>query len=687
MTRSGNTTHVEPSTSVAQPATSLADADIGSFAHRLIDEVHAEAETDGTDLLTAFTSLMLDQFCADGITENAVPVHFRDHGVEVSGWGTSSDDRCLDLFLVQYSPRADDDYKIDRGDADAAFKRLENFLLRCTNGVLERRDTASEVAGMGLAVAETFRMVDQVRFILISNARSVLREHPGAVTVDGRRIRREVWDLRRLANWAASGSKAEPIVAEFPDGVPCLPTPGASGTPEDDFRVYLAIVAAADLADLYATHGARLLELNVRSFLQIRGTVNRGILETLRNRPERFVAYNNGIAATASSVDFDETADGHQIIRRIHNLQIVNGGQTTATIHQARRAKIDISSAHVQMKLTVVPADRLDDIVPQISAYSNTQNKVSASDLKANSAFHVDIERIMRTLWAPATAAHPHDTHWFYERARGQYANAVAAEVTPARQKIFKTVNPATQKFVKSDVAKFEHSWGMLPHMVSLGAEKNFVLFSEALEDRFVEVDKDYCRHLVAKAILFRRVDRLVAKQSFGGYKANIVTYTVAKLVHATCSRLDLDRIWREQDLSLSLQQAVTELSRIVQRVITSLPEGRTHVGEWTKRPECWHAVRDHAWAVPADVEKELVDLDDYAAELALVRGTTASDWADLAEWGAATGHLEAAQCRTVRDIGHALARGWDPAGRQLRLGVAHMRHARAQGFRTIVGF
>src|SRR5205823_1279414 len=164
----------------------------------------------------------LDQFCADGHAEDALPVHFKDHGVEISGYGVSSDDRCLDLFLTTYSPRADDDHKVDRGAIEAGFKRVENFLSRCLAGQIDRRD----------------------------------------------------------------------------------------------------------LAELYSAHGARLLELNVRSFLQIRGGVNRGIFETLRANPERFLAYNNGIAATASKVDFEETPSGQRLIRRIHNLQIVNGGQT-----------------------------------------------------------------------------------------------------------------------------------------------------------------------------------------------------------------------------------------------------------------------------------------------------------------------------------------------------------------------
>ncbi|MCG5451009.1 AIPR family protein [Micromonospora hortensis] len=661
----------------------MAEPDVGAYAHGLIEDVRAQAEIEGCDLHEAFTQLMLDQLTADGHTEDAVAVHFKDHGVEVSGYGAASDDRSLDLFLTYYSPRADDDHKIGRADVEAAFRRMENFLSRCVRGSMARRDRSSEVAGMCEAVAEKFGRVESVRLVLVTNARSVARDGVPPMLFEGRHVTRELWDLRRLANWSASGNKAEPIVAEFPAGLPCLATPRT----DEDYSVLLAIVPARGLADLYSTHGARLLELNVRSFLQVRGAVNRGILDTLRGNPERFLAYNNGIAATASRVDFEDAPSGQRVIRRIHNLQIVNGGQTTATIHHAHRNKVDVDVAYVQMKLTVVSPDRLDDIVPQISAYSNTQNRVTASDLKANSAFHVDVERIMRTLWAPPSASHPHDTHWFYERARGQYANALTREGTPARQKVFKAANPPAQKFTKSDLAKFEHSWAKEPHLVSLGAEKNFTLFSQSLEEQPPAVDKQYCRHLVAKAILFRKVDKLVARQNFGGYKANIVTYTVAKLVQGTGGRVDLDRIWRTQDLTPALQDAVTDLSLLVHKVITSPPEGRTNVGEWTKRPECWTAVQDLDWTTPAPLAAELVDIDTYGPDMDLIRGTTATDWADLAAWGADTGHLDAEHRRSAAEIAQAIDQGWDPAGKHVGTALEAMRRGRRNGFRPVSGF
>lgn len=661
----------------------MAEVDLSAFAHSLIEDVRAQAEIEDCGPRDAFTQLVLDQLTADGHTEDTVVVQYKDHGLEVSGYGSSSDDRVLDLFLTYYSPRADEDHKIGRAEVEAAFRRLENFLSRCLSGSLTKQGHPSELADMSAVVAEKFGQVETVRLILVTNARSVVRGNFGHTMLEGRPLARELWDLRRLANWSASGSKAEPIVAEFPDALPCLTTSRL----HDDYSVLLTIVPAQVLADLYAANGARLLELNVRSFLQLSVSVNRGILGTLKANPERFLAYNNGIAATASRVDYVERAPGQLAIRRIHDLQIVNGGQTTATIHHATKNKIDVRSAYVQMKLTVVAPEKLDDIVPQISAYSNTQNKVTASDLKANSAFHVSVERIMRTLWAPASSNQPQDTHWFYERARGQYASALSKAGTTARQRAFRNVNPRSQKFNKAELAKYEHSWSMQPHFVSLGAEKNFTLFSQGIDENPPVVDKRYCRHLVAKAILFRATDKIVGRQKFGGYKANIVAYTIAKLVYATNGRLNLDRIWLDQGITVALQNAIIDLSPLVHKVITSPPGARANIGEWAKRPECWAAVRDLNWVVPTSLETELVDVDSYEDDAKLVSDTSSADWMSLAAWCAATGLLGEAHRRSALEIAQALEQGWDPAGKHLRSGIEAMRLARQNGFRPVSGF
>ena len=316
------------------------------------------------------------------------------------------------------------------------------------------------------------------------------------------------------------------------------------------------------LRSIYADFGSRLLETNVRSFLQARGKVNRGIRDTIAREPERFLAYNNGITLTAEIVELCDVG-GSSVVARLNGLQIVNGGQTTASLLAADRGRADLSQVHVAAKLIEIAEGEVhDELVRKVSRYANSQNRISEADFSANDPFHVRIEELSRTTWAPAVEGSQRQTKWFYERARGQYQDAKAAETTPAKRRAFSTEHPTRQRFTKTDLAKFENTWEQLPHIVSRGAQKNFSTYMIRLGERDqAVVDRTHFEHLVAKAILFRTTEQIVQRQSFGGYRANIVTYTLALLSNATSQRIDLDRIWREQDLTQKLQEVIAELS------------------------------------------------------------------------------------------------------------------------------
>jgi len=388
--------------------------------------------------------------------------------------------------------------------------------------------------------------------------------------------------------------------------------------------------------------------------------------------------------------------DGGRGIKRIHDLQIVNGGQTTASIHYAHaRDKADISNVFVQMKLTVVPENRLAEIVPEISRYSNTQNKVTLVDFSSNHPYHVEVEKITRSLWAPAADGSGQETRWFYERARGQYTDALAREGTAARQRVFKMLHPLRQKFTKSDVAKFEHSWAQLPHIVSRGAEKNFREFMIQMGDKPPRVDTAYCERLVAKAILFRVTEKIVSARQFGGYRANIVTYTIAKLAHETGQRIDLDGIWHEQRLSPTLVAAIDQLCVPVHAVITK-PVRVANITEWAKRSECWNRVLEIEWTAPDRLRDELIDPSAAVARgrhaaasseedllrIAEVAAVPAADWFDVARWAKETHNLQPWQRQIAFTVGQYLSKGWEISTKQAAQAQTLIQEAQRLGFR-----
>jgi hypothetical protein len=526
------------------------------------------------------------------------------------------------------------------------------------------------------------------------NAETISAESAGDISVTF-----HVWDVLRLFRLATSGKRFEPIEidfeADFSTTIACLSLVDSGS----DYQGYLAVIPGEILAGIYEKFGPRLLERNVRSFLQARGNVNKGIRKTILEEPHRFFAYNNGISATADEIEFADKPNGYSRIRKVRNLQIVNGGQTTASLyHTAKKDKASLSGIYVQAKLSVIPPEQIDGIVPLISRYANSQNKISDADFYANDPFHIRIEELSRTAWAPAVDGTNKQTKWFYERARGQFLDAKGREGTAARKRQFEAVYPNSQKFTKTDLAKYENTWMQLPHLVSLGAQKNFAHFSIRLKERGrIEVDDNYFEHLIAKAIFFRQTEKLVDGLNYGGYRANIVTYTVAWLSHHTSQRIDLDSIWKKQAISPALQDAVRLTSAMVHRIITSPPNAR-NITEWCKRKECWEAVCGEEIPLTQAFRRELLDLgrsafskpdkgidgpDAHDVQLiAEMSAVPEQEWFGISKWAKETNNLQAWQRGLAFSIGKALSKGNSISRKQATQGKIIIIEARKLGFK-----
>ena len=514
-----------------------------------------------------------------------------------------------------------------------------------------------------------------------------------------------VWDMDRLYRCVTSGKMRETVEIDLLDSygttIPCI-----ENTTSSLYSVYLAIIEGELLAKIYEEYGPRLLERNVRSFLQVKGQVNKGIRDTLRDEPEMFLAYNNGISVTAESVEVIRDENGKPSIKKIRDMQIVNGGQTTASIFNASKDKklnIDLSKVFVQMKVSVIStASAMDEIVPKISAFANTQNKIQMADFSANDAFHRKIEELSRITWALAQGGQK-PQNWFYERARGQYTDMLSKETTTLRRKAFKETHPL---FTKTDLAKYENTWDQMPYWVSEGAQKNFKKFTMRLAERGnFQPDAKYYERLVAKAIFFRRTEKLVQQQQYGGYRANIVTYTIAYLSHITGQRIDLDTIWKNQSLSAALEENIIEVSKFVQQIIVN-PPGGANVGEWCKKPQCWNTIKEHNYEITDALRAELIDVMNQTSVLsATSKALTSSlnvvteneqlvvnkayeipaaEWYALSKWAKETSNFQGWQRSIVFSVAQLVARSRRPSYKQAVQALKIYEEAVDRGFNKI---
>lgn len=456
--------------------------------------------------------------------------------------------------------------------------------------------------GYGLAdsIQAYWSSTKKIKFFLITN-KVMSRKVGGRDTEEyqGRPLSYDVWDVSRVYKLISSGLEREKLTVDFaglPNG-PLRALRAFSSASKDE--AYLAVVPGEDLAYIYDRWGTRLLEQNVRVFLQARSNVNKGIKNTLETEPELFFSFNNGIAATAEEVETVETADG-TVITRLNNLQIVNGGQTTASIYAAFMNKVPLDKVFVQMKLSVVKPEVAIDLVPRISQCANNQNRVSAADFFSNHPYHVRMEEFSRRIYAPSREGCFIQTKWFYERARGQYRDA-QVYLTPAKKRKFADEYPKNQTFTKTDLAKYLMCWTDKVYYVNRGAQKNFAEFAKGIATEWEKGDKlfneCYFKRLVAKKIVFDAAQKVVPSRDWyetGGYRAQHVSFVVGKIaydVEKLGKVVDFSSIWDAQGISDSFIDALGLAADCVHEILMDPDQGYRNISEWAKQPACWNRI------------------------------------------------------------------------------------------------
>jgi len=642
------------------------------FRKDLLESVRSSAEANRNFIRASFVEEMGERLVGAEELAEFQSCRFEGVGsgrkkVEVDGYSYDELDNSVSLVVVDFS---NDDEVSTFGvtDTNRLFRLLRQFVEESFAGELTDGTIEESQPGYGLAsdILSWRPVISRFRFYLVSDRQlnTKTKDWPEEA-IEGIPTEFHIWDVVRFfqAHESATGRDELKVnFSEFGHGVPCLKAGHAAG----EYDAYLCMISGDALAGIYERYGSRLLEGNVRSFLSAKGKVNSGIQGTIRSNPEMFFAYNNGITATAEGVEVECRSDG-VFITEATNLQIVNGAQTTASLAASQRKDgADLSQIFVQMKLAVLPPERAGELIPDIARYANSQNKVSDADFFANHPYHVRVEEFSRRIWAPGQAGAQHGTHWFYERARGQYLNE-QAKLSKAQRAQFQLQNPKRQMLAKTDVAKLENTWRGLPHKVSLGAQKNFTLFAEWIAKRWKDDEKqfheEYFKELIALAILFKHAETLVSEQPWyqGGYRANVVTYSLAKLRETIVSdhlgkQLDLRSIWDRQAVSNVVSMQLASICRRVFEVLTSSSRPKENVTEWAKMEACWAQVQAIKLKLDVAFVEQLVDvassrgakkeaatrqnIDNSIAVQMSVVGIAGRKWAEIRTWGEQNGLL-----------------------------------------------
>lgn len=431
-------------------------------------------------------------------------------------------------------------------------------------------------------------------------------------------------DIQSINNYINKAGREE-IIFDFEDnnfseitncnGLQCLSIQMENNA---EYNAYLAVIRGDTLATLYEYYGSRMLESNVRGYLQARGKVNKGIINTIETAPEKFFAYNNGISAIAEDVVI---RDGKII--KMKNFQIVNGGQTTASLYYAikKKQKSDGKEVFVQMKLSeIYPESDYTSLVTNIAKFANSQNKINESDFFSAHPYCKRLVLLSKEVKTPINVVKNKQSHWYFESSRGAYESELFKLKTSSEIKKFKLKYPKDQKITITELSKYLSVWKQIPYIVSRGAQFVTASFQESVDSFYKEHNKDvdtiinesYFKHVVAKAIIFRAVDKIVKTAEWfrNSFKANIVAYSLSYLSY----RLDLEskeinysKIWQQQDVSDAFKEMIYNLGRVVLSKIIELA-GEGNVTQYCKKKECWLKIQEITFEFTPTFLNELVD-------------------------------------------------------------------------------
>ena len=616
---------------------------------------------------------------------------------KIVAYSLPEDSTRLELFTV-HAGGSDKPSMLASSEIGRVAGRAARFFDYSIRGDLERFSSSSAALAAVRRIGEEASRIQEVRIHILTDCFARDR-NVDDLEMQGRFIEFEVWDLERLYRTAGEEVTRDRIELDFTQligrPIACL----EMKPPPKEYQTFLLVLPGNVVFQLYERFGARLFEFNVRSFLQAKGKVNAGIRKTIETEPERFLAYNNGMTATADEIEVGEW-HGETVIHRLKGLQIVNGAQTTASIHRAKKIdKLDISNLAVAMKLTRVEPSRLSEFVPRIAEYANTQNPIQMADLQASSKFHQVFEDLSQQIWCPGE-----ETRWFFERARGSYQVARMREgTTQAKRRDFDLTYPKSQHFGKAELAKYLMTWDGRPDSVSKGAQKNHSTFLAGLKDRFGDdwtPDHVFYKDTISKALIFKAAQAVVKKAKLQSYGANVVTYMVAKLAAKYGAVIDLNHVWSLQETSGALRTLFADWAPKIHAAIVETAEKR-NVTEWCKKEACWEAIRALDLSVPEDRPEEFTagsqptkasaddPADAHANPNKIVEALVnqcitldAQSWAAVMLWVASSTEIDEFDRKVAHTLSGYAMDGWQkhPSEKQAIRGARVVAAARAAG-------
>ena len=593
----------------------------------------------------AFTQYVLNEMCekanlGEATTCYAAIHNDATHNVmgEIFGYAKSINGETVCLFYTIYDTASiDEPQTIPAEKYHQAIARLQGYYNAAISGRCNEMEPSADDYDICKYIYENDEDITNVRLFVISNGTIRQNLKTPKERIKDKTVKYATWDINTIYKNTHSGADHMFVDIDLFDDddfkfkIPFI----EMESPIERYQTYIAMLPGEFVYNLYDNFNTDLLQSNVR-FFKGKNKCNKEIINTLKTKPHRFLAYNNGLTATASDVLIEKTEDQQMgYLRYIENFQILNGGQTTASIYFAKKwnPEIDLNTVFVQMKLIVLQ-ENLEDFHPLITKYSNTQTKIDPSDYSTNNPFNQKLQELSRTLIAPDVEEKGNISHWYYERVSGQYDQDLNRIKDKPDKDKFKSENPISQRFDKKDLGRVYTAWHQHPDISILGPQKCYPEFIKKFENTVP--DNIFFEDFVATLIIFRYMEKKnPVFLEFHQLKAQMTVYTLAMLYHVTNGNISLYKIWQNQDLSDNLKAFVNNLAKQLYEKLSADKPDTVTFRDFCKSAKTWEATKKYTFNLDiSSITNDFKTKNEDVARKEMGRNITENERKDVERLG-----------------------------------------------------
>jgi hypothetical protein len=333
-----------------------------------------EAQKESTLLTRSMAALAIMNMADTGaeIAASAVTDGTDDNGIDAIYY----DNNEKILFIVQSKWHSDGRGSIERGDIQkflTGFRDLVNMRFDRFNDKVKAKQHEVEAAVYDAQTRVMLIVIYSGQDPLSPDVKRDLDDFLEEMNDPTDTVILKIMDQAIVHGIIATGVRGAPINFEI--------ALSEWGQIREPYKAVYGYIQAMDIAAWWDSHYPAIFAPNLRMFLG-QTDVNSGIMETLKNAPDNFWYFNNGITVLCSSILKKPIGGSSRDtgVFECKGASIVNGAQTVGAIAAVAATQPDLVSRAKVLIRFISLEDAPEDLGARITQYTNTQNRIERRD-------------------------------------------------------------------------------------------------------------------------------------------------------------------------------------------------------------------------------------------------------------------------------------------------------------------